>query len=279
MGRKASFFLSQTIIGAVLWTFAVFMMLPLLWMVSSSLKYNIEIFAFPVDWIPDRPTLQAYRALLDRSYNFPLFYLNTLYVAVMVCLGIVIVGSLSGYAFAKIRFVGRDFIFMLKIAAIAIPFQVTMVPVFIMFGKMGLMDTLTSQWISAFLGPVFAIFLLRQFFKTVPDEIVESAKMDGASHFRICWQICVPMAVPVLVTLIIISFVGSWNAYEPALLFIRSRENYVISLAVKIFQREYFTDYAATMATTVVSNIPMIVALILGQKYMLRGLMVGAVKG
>lgn len=269
----------QLLIGAVLLCFAVIMLLPLVWMVSASFKYNLEVFAVPIEWIPRHPTLDGYRSLFGAEYNFARYYMNTLYVTLMVLIGTVVVGTMSGYAFAKINFIFRDTIFLFKLAAVTIPFQVLMIPQFIIFKNLGLIDTLTSQWIAFFLGPTMAVFLLRQFFKSLPDEIIDSAKMDGAGHFRICWRIGAPMALPILITVIMLYFVSAWNQYETALLFLRTNDKYVISLAVRMFTQEFYTNHNAIMAASVISIIPMLFLLAWGQKFMISGLTIGGVKG
>jgi multiple sugar transport system permease protein len=197
----------------------------------------------------------------------------------MTIVGVLTVGSMTAYAYAKINFAGRDAIFLLLIVSMAIPFQVVMIPNFIIMRSLGLLNTLASQWIGAFINPITAIFLLRQYFKTIPDELIESAKIDGCGHFRICWRIVVPLSKPVLFTAVLIYFISAWNNYEGALLYIRSIDNYVISLAVKVFAAETTANHSAMMAASVVSIIPLIVLLVAGQKYLISGLTAGAVKG
>jgi multiple sugar transport system permease protein len=262
-----------------MWAIAVLMIVPFFWMVSSSFKPSAEVFTYPVEWLPRKWTLNGYRALFDSRYNFLLFYWNTFYVSFMTVVGVLTVGSMAAYAYAKIKFKGRDVFFFLLISTIAIPFQTVMIPKFIIFRHLGLLDTLTSQWIGAFLNPTTAIFLLRQFFKTVHDELIESAKMDGCGHFRILWQIVMPLAKPVLFTTVLIYFVSSWNNYEMALLFIRSLDNYVVSIAVKIFSSEMKVNHSATMAASTISIVPLGLLFIIGQKYLISGLTAGAVKG
>ncbi|WP_135554962.1 carbohydrate ABC transporter permease [Paenibacillus cymbidii] len=279
MSYKLTRAVGQLATGIALWSVAVLMMLPLIWMISASFKYNMEVFKFPIEWIPRHPTLDNYRTLFTGNYNFSRYYANTLYVTFMTVVGTIVVGGMSAYAYAKINFVGRDFIFMFKLAAVAIPFQVVMIPNFIIYKNLGLLDTLTSQWLGAFLGPTMAVFLLRQYFKTLQDEIIDSAKIDGAGHMRTLWTIAMPIARPVLFTVVILYFVAAWNQYESALLFLRSKDNYVVSIAIKIFSTEYANNDSAIMAASVISVIPMLIVLAWGQRHMIEGLSVGAVKG
>ena len=266
-------------VSLLMWAVAAIMFVPFFWMISSSFKPSADVFSYPVEWIPEQWTLNGYKALFDSKYNFVRFYLNTFIVAFMTVVGVVTVGSMTAYAYAKIKFKGREFFFILLVATIAVPFQTVMIPLFIIFRNLGLLDTLTSQWIGAFINPVTAIFLLRQFFKSVHDELIESAKMDGCSHLRILWQIVMPIARPVLFTVVLIYFVSSWNNYEAALLFIRSLDNYVVSIAVKIFSGEMSMNHSATMAASTISIVPLMFLLVTGQKYLISGLTAGAVKG
>jgi len=271
--------LNRGLISIMMWAIAIMMILPFFWMLLSSFKPSGEVFTYPVQWLPKRWTLDGYQALFDSKYNFVKFYWNTFCVAFMTIVGVVIVGSLTAYAYAKIKFVGREVVFILLIATMAIPFQVIMIPKFIILRYFGLLDTLTSQWIGAFLNPVTGIFLLRQFFKSIHDDIIESAKIDGCTHLRILWRIVVPMSKPVLFTVILIYFVSAWNNYEMALLYLRSLDKYVVSIAVKMFSAERTLNHSATMAASTISIVPLSLLLIIGQRYLIAGLTAGAVKG
>lgn len=266
-------------VSAAAWAGAIVMLVPLIWMVSASFKPSAEVFQFPIQWIPRHPTMSGYKVLFESRFNFLLFYWNTFVAAFMTIVGVVVVGGMTAYAYAKIRFVGRNFIFLFLIATLAIPFQVVMIPQFIIFRNVGLLDTLTSQWIGAFINPVMAIFLLRQYFMTVPDELIDSAKIDGCGHFQILWRIVMPISKPVLVTVILLYFVSAWNNYETALLYLRTVDKYVVSLAVRVFSGELSVNYSAVMAASVISIVPLIVLLLFGQRYIISGITSGAVKG
>ncbi|MBP1990662.1 carbohydrate ABC transporter permease [Paenibacillus eucommiae] len=270
---------TKAVTSVIMWGIASIMLLPFVWMLSSSLKTSAEVFQFPIEWIPKHPTLGSYKLLFSSKYNFGLYYFNTFIVTLMSIIGVVFVGSMTAYAYSKIRFAGRNFIFLLMIATLAIPFQVVMIPNFIIFRSFGLLDTLTSQWIGAFLNPIMAIFFLRQFFMTISNELIDAAKIDGCGHWRICWRIVVPLSKPVLFTVILIYFVSSWNNYETALLYLRKPDLYVISLAVKMFSGEMHVNHAASMAASVISIIPLLILLIFGQRYIISGLTSGAIKG
>ncbi|MBO9610630.1 MAG: carbohydrate ABC transporter permease [Paenibacillaceae bacterium] len=267
-------------VSLLVWAGAVLMMIPLIWMISASFKPSSEVFQFPIRWIPDHPTLTGYKVLFSsKRYNFLLFYWNTFVTAFMTIVGVVVVGGMTAYAYAKIRFVFRDYIFLFLIATLAIPFQVVMIPQFIIFRHIGLLDTLTSQWIGAFLNPVMGIFLQRQYFMTLSDELIDSAKIDGCGHFQILWRIVIPISKPVLATVILLYFVSAWNNYETALLYLRSTDRFVVSIAVRVFSGEMVSNYAAVMAASVISIVPLVVLLLFGQRYIISGITSGAVKG
>ncbi|RAV22912.1 carbohydrate ABC transporter permease [Paenibacillus contaminans] len=271
--------LRRGMVSLVTWAGAILMLVPLVWMVSASFKPSADVFEFPIKWIPRNPTIDGYKVLFESRFNFLLFYWNTFVTAFMTILGVVVVGSMTAYAYAKIRFAGKNVIFLLLIATLAIPFQVVMIPQFIIFRNIGLLDTLTSQWIGAFLNPVMAIFLLRQYFMTLPDELVDSAKIDGCGHLQILWRIVMPISKPVLVTVILLYFVSAWNNYETALLYLRSVDKYVVSIAVRVFSGELSVNYSAVMAASVISIVPLIILLLFGQRYIISGITSGAVKG
>lgn len=265
-------------VSVVVWAIAILMLAPLLWMLSASFKASTNVFEYPVHWIPQHPTTQGYQLLASPGFNFVKIYLNTLYVAFMSCLGVFVVGSLAAYAYAKIHFRGRDIMFLVIMSSLAIPFQVVMIPQFILFKALGLLDTLTSQWIGAFASPVFGIFLLRQAFKSIPDSLIDAAKIDGCSHLRILWQIVIPMSKPTLVTVILLYFISSWNNYETALIFIRSLDKYVISLGVELFSTQFSVNFTAIMAASVITIVPLLIILVAAQRYIISGLTVGALK-
>lgn len=255
------------------------MLLPFLWMISSSFKDSVSMFIFPIEWIPREPTLAGYREVWQGKVNFGLFFLNSIKVTVLAVLGTVVSCTMGGYAYAKIRFKGRDTLFLVKLSTMMIPSQITMLPTFMIFKWFGLIDTHAALWLPFFLGQPFGTFLMRQYFLKVPEELLDSAKMDGAGHFRIFASIALPLVRAGLSVLIFLYFVWSWNYYEGPLLYIRSTELYTLPLALKFFSDEFSTNYTAIMAASVSMTIPVIVLFVALQRFFIEDIASTGLKG
>lgn len=254
------------------------MILPFLWMLSAAFKPEVEIFRFPIKWIPENPTLSNMKAIFSEKYNFALYYLNSFKIAVTVTLIQLFTCSFAAYAFSKIRFPGRDQIFLCYLGTLMVPFQVTMIPLFIIMKNLHLLDTHMSLILmSAF--SAYGVFLLRQFYMGIPDELCEAAKLDGCGHFKIYSKIMLPNIKPAMATLGIFTFLGQWNDFLAPLIFLKTKSILTIPLGLKMFVSEYNVEFGKMMAGTSIALIPVIVVFFIGQKYFVEGIAMTGVKG
>jgi len=187
---------------------------------------------------------------------------------------------MAAYGYAKINFRGRDVIFLIKLATAMIPAQVTMIPMFLVYKNLGLLDTHMALWITSFFGTTFGTFLLRQFFVTIPNELCESARIDGAGHLRIYWTVILPLVKPALSALMIFTFVSSWNNYETALIYLRTASKYTLPLGLAMMRTDRdHLHYSGMMAGAVVSVIPILLVFVIGQRYFIEGVTFTGIKG
>lgn len=249
---------------------AITMVVPFLWMISSSLKLNKDIFNFPIRWIPQNPRWSNYKEAWQAA-GFTRVYLNTFMVAISVTLLQLITCSMSAYSFAKLRYKMRDKLFLGYLATLMVPFQVIMIPQFLIIKNLRLSDSLLALILIGAFSP-FGVFLLRQFFITIPDEILEAARIDGASEIRIYSTIIMPLCKPALASLAIFSFVFSWNDFLGPLIYLSSPEKRTIQLAIRTFQTINGTDFALVMAAAVCATLPIIIIYLFAQKYFIEGI-------
>ena len=256
---------------------SVAMLLPFAWMLSASFKPDNTIFAFPIDWIPDNFTWSNYNRVWNSDVPFSTVFGNSVKVTLLSVAGEVFTSSLAAYAFAKIKFKGRDVIFLIYLSTLAFPAQMMLIPRFTLFRTIGLYNT---HWALILPGmfTAFGTFMLRQFFMSIPEELSESAKIDGANHFTIFSKIILPLAVPAFSALIIFQFVSSWNEYESALVYIRSKELATIPLGLNFFKDENASSYGAIMAASVCSLIPIFAVFLVFQKQFVAGIATSGMK-
>lgn len=255
------------------------MLFPLLWMLTSSFKLEVDVFNYPIEWIPKKwNAIENYKEVWFGSYNFSLYYINTIKVSVLVTIIQLFVASTGAYAFAKINFKGKDAIFALFISTLMIPDQVTIVPKFMLLKWFKLLDTHVGL-VLLLVFSVYGLFLLRQYMITIPDALIESAKIDGANHFRIFAQLIIPISKPAIATLAILRFVWTWNDYQHPLIFLSSKNLYTLQIGMSQFASESGTYYALLMAASVSAVTPLLLVFIAGQKYIIEGISAGAVKG
>ncbi|MEX2116440.1 MAG: carbohydrate ABC transporter permease [Bacteroidota bacterium] len=256
-------------------------LLPLAWMLSVSLQDIRGVFAQPFVWIPSHLHWENYA---DVSELIPLgrYFLNTVLVTVPVLLGTLFSSSLVAYGFSRIRFRGRSALFALCLSTMMLPGQVTMIPLYILFSRLGWIDTLWPLIVPSFFGSPFYIFLLRQFFLTIPREYDEAARLDGAGKFRIYWSIILPMARPALITVALFSFIGTWNDFFTPLIYINSPENATLTLGLNMLKSQIvgtgMTQWHLLMAAACMVMIPNIILFTLGQKYIVKGIAMGGVR-
>lgn len=278
--RRAKFIhiTSKTLISALIWFCGIIVVMPFFWMISTSFKGMNDVFTFPIQWIPQNPTLRGYQILFSGTVNFLQFFFNSVKIAAIALVGTFFSCTLAGYAYAKIHFKGRDQLFMLKLMTTMIPSLVTLLPTYILFSKMGILNTHMSLWLPAFFGGAFGVFLMRQAFMSFPDELVEAAKIDGAGHLRIWWNIALPNVRPSVATLLFMYFIWTWNDYEKPLLYLRSEELYTMPFAVKYFADEQDQNYPAIMAANVCMMAPIIIFFFTCQKFFVKSLVTSGLK-
>lgn len=253
------------------------MIFPFLWMLSTSFKYDTQVFTTPIEWIPDPINLSNYWKVWTEE-PFLQYYGNTIKVAVSATAGQVIISAMAAYAFAAIPFAGRNFLFGLYLATMMVPWHTIMIPQYQIISAMGLTDTHLAL-IFGQLASAFGIFLLRQFFLTIPRELIEAARIDGSGEFRTFWSIVLPQAKPALSTLIIFTFVQVWNDYTAPLIYLNSKEKYTIQLGLSFFQSEHTMQYTIIMAGTVCALIPILIIYLLFEKQITNGMVHSGLKG
>ncbi|MBD1382243.1 carbohydrate ABC transporter permease [Metabacillus arenae] len=256
---------------------SILMVLPFVWMLSASLKAESEIFGFPIKWIPEVFYWSNYTEVWTR-YPFHLYYLNTIKIAVFTTILLVITSSLAGYAFSKIKFPERDKLFFLYLTTMMIPYQVMMIPQFMMMKELGLVN---SHWSLILLGAFnpFGVFLFRQFFLSIPDELIEAARIDGLSEFGIYLKIILPLSKPAIATLVIFSFMHTWNDFLGPLIYLTSDHLYTLQLGMQYFVTSYNTEYALLMAAAVSAILPTILVYFFAQDHFVKGVASSGIKG
>ncbi|NIT57038.1 MAG: ABC transporter permease subunit [Aliifodinibius sp.] len=250
--------------------------LPFLWMLSTSFMETGEAAVFPPKFMPDAPTLDQYTFLFDRM-NLGRYFLNSLIIAVSVTLISLLVNSMAGFAFAKYSFRAKKPIFALLLSSMIIPTQVTMLPVFLLLNKLGLLNTYFGIILPA-MASIFGIFLFHQYLKSVPDDLIEAARIDGASDFLIYWKIILPLAMPVLVTLALFTFMGTWNEFLWPLIVLTKSDMYTLPVALANLLGEHVQDPELMMAGSVITIIPVLLVFLALQRYYLAGILIGGLK-
>jgi multiple sugar transport system permease protein len=246
------------------------MIVPFLWMISTSLKTQGEVFAYPVVWLPEQIRWNNYPMVLD-LLPFGRYLLNTTFVTASVTILEVVTSSLAAYAFARLRFPGRDKLFLLYLGTLMIPGQVTLIPNFLLMRWFDWIDTYWALIVPAAFS-AFGTFLLRQFFLSIPRELEEAARVDGASAFRVYWQIIIPLSGPALATLAVFSFMAQWNAFIWPMIVTHSESKRTLTVGLRFFQDELVTQYNYLMAGTVMSIIPVLILFLALQRYFVRGI-------
>ena len=249
---------------------SVAMIAPFLWMISTSVKTIPEIFAYPIVWIPEHIRWENYREVLE-LLPFGRYLFNTAFVSLSVTVLELLTCSLAAYAFARLRFPGRDKLFLLYLATLMIPGQVTLIPNFLLMRWFDWVDTYWALIIPQAFS-AFGTFLLRQFFLSIPRELEEAARADGASYFRVYWQIILPLSGPALATLAVFSFMAQWNAFLWPLIVTHGDTMRTLTVGLRFFQDELVTQYHYLMAGTVMSIIPILILFLALQRYFVRGI-------
>ena len=275
MRRRVLF--STLTLHVVLVLGALVTLTPLLWMVSASFMSPGESNSFPPRLLPQVPTLQNYVDLFTRL-NLARYLLNSALVAVSATIISLIINSMAGYAFAKLRFAGRERVFHILLAALVIPGQVGMQPLFLMLRAMGLVITMAGV-VVPFMAGIFGIFMIRQYALSIPDDLLDAARVDGAGEYRIFWNIVIPVIQPILVTLAVFTFLSAWNDFMWPLIVLSDDAKYTLPVALASLSGEHVQDTGLMMAGSVLTVLPVVALFIVLQRAYIRGVMMGSVKG
>lgn len=276
--KKRKVFINKTITYILLIFGAIIMAIPFLWMLSTSLKTEGVVFAIPPKWIPDEIMWSNYKQAIEQAGLLEGF-INTLKIVIpTVTIGIFSC-SLAAYGFAQLRFPGRDKLFMALLSTMMIPGIVTMIPSYVLFMKLGWIDTYKPLMIPAMFGGASCVFFLRQYFKTLPRELIEAAKLDGLGDFGIFMRIALPLSKPAIATQAIFGFLGGYNDYMAPLIYLNSPEKFTIQLKLATFNGAYSSQWTLIMAGSVLALIPTLLLFFFAQKYFVEGIVMTGLKG
>lgn len=270
---------------AIVLTLCTLFGFPLFWTLMSSLKTPAEMFAFPPPIFPEVPQFQNYgRALSMERIQTLRWFWNSTFVVILATVGTVISASLVAYSFARFEYRGRDTLFFITLATMMLPAQVTLIPQFVLFFKLGWINTLNPLWVPFwFGGGGFAIFLMRQFFLSLPRDLDEAALIDGASYFGIFWSILLPLCKPILATLAIITIIATWGDFLGPLIYLNSPEKFTISIGLHFFNGSPEVGgepmQHLLMAVCILSMLPVIIIFFLGQRFFVQGIVMSGIKG
>jgi multiple sugar transport system permease protein len=269
--------LRKTLAYVALIAATVLVVLPLGWMVSSSLKRNNQVFTIPIEWIPREFRWSNYVEIWQQI-PMATYLGNSTFLAVTITFLQVLTGSFAAYGFAKVRFPGRDGLFLAYIATIAVPWQAYMVPQYIMMQQVDLINTHLSIILLQAFG-AFGVFLMRQYYLSIPDELCEAARIDGLSEYGIYRRIMLPLSKPALASLALLTFVNTWNDYMGPFIYLTSNELWTVQLGLRSFVGQYQADYAMIMTGAVLSVLPVMVIFLFGQRYFIQGIATSGLKG
>ena len=275
--KKRAETVKNIILYIILSVIALFMIIPFIWMLSTSLKEPGAVFRYPPQWIP-HPFM--FRNYVDtwNAVPFARFFMNSIIVSVSITVGQVFTSSLAAYAFARMQFPGRDKLFLCYLATMMIPGQVTMIPVFILLKKLGWIDTYYALILPG-IFTAYGTFMLRQFFLTIPKELEEAAIIDGLNRWQIYWRIIIPLSKPAIATLSTFVFLGAWNDFMWPLIVTNSLEMKTLPVGLASFQGLYTTDWTLLMAASIIVLAPVLIVYIFNQRFFIRGIVMSGLKG
>jgi len=278
MRKSASKTLTTVVVHGVLIALGVLYALPLLWMISTSLKTLRQIFVYPPQWIPNPVVWRTYADIFWYA-PFHRYFLNTLFIEAACITGSLVSCSLVAYGFSRFRVPGRNVLFVLMLSTMMLPYQVWMIPLYILFTKIRWVDTCLPLTIPAFFGAPLYIFLLRQFFLTLPRELEDAAKVDGCSHVRIYRQIVLPLTNPALATVSIFVFMGVWNDFLGPLLYLSDPSKYTLALGLQVFLSQHGAEWSLLMGASTLIVLPVIIVFFFTQKQFIQGIVMTGIKG
>jgi len=263
---------------AIMILMSLMFLLPFYWLIITALKSDAQLFVFPPVLVPN-PVVWSNFLEATKAIPFWTYTRNTLLVAGVTVFGTVLSSSLVGYGFARLQFPGRNVLFAVLLGTMMIPFPVTMVPLYLIYKQLGWVNTLLPLTVPAFFGNAFNIFLLRQFFMTIPFSLSEAAKIDGCSEFRTYWNIILPLVKPALLTVGIFQFQGAWNDFMGPLIYLNSERMYTLALGIQQFQGLYNSQWQLLMAASTLMTLPMIILFFVAQRYFIQGIVMTGIKG
>jgi multiple sugar transport system permease protein len=279
---KTSNRLGRVAVYVILIIGTIIMFAPFAFLISSSLKIETQVFQFPIQWIPNPVRWMNYvDALTDKP--FFTYFKNTMVIVIFNLIAVLGTSSICGYGFARIKFPGRDFWFGVALATMMLPYYVVMVPQFILFTRLGWQDTYLPLIVPYFFGGgAFNVFLFRQFFRTIPEDFSDAARMDGCTEFGIFWRIFVPLSTPVFITVAIFTFMASWNDFIGPLLYINSPEKFTVALGLATYRSMLGvgrTRWDLLMAASVTMTLPIVILFFVLQRYFIKGVVMSGIKG
>lgn len=277
--------LSQTLKYVLLLTLAIGYVFPLFWMVSSAMKDDSQVYTVPPVWIPNPAYPQNFWYAWN-TYNFNLYAFNTIFLfAIPVTIGVTLSSAVVAYGFARIRWPGRDILFTVCLMTMMIPTQVTMVPLFIIFRQLGWVNSFLPLVVPSFFGSAYFIFMLRQFLRSIPQELSEAARIDGANEWTTMWRVIMPLAKPALVVVALFTFMNAWNDYLGPLIYLQRESLYVLALGIENLRRN-ITSVGATamaypylMAVSSIVTLPILLAFFFAQRTFIEGISLTGIKG
>lgn len=256
---------------------AAAILVPFVWMVISSLKNNNQIFTVPIQWVPDPVVWNNYLDIWTKA-NMSTWLRNTLLLSVVITFLQVLTGSFAAYGFSKVRFPGRDVLFLAYVGTIAVPWQAYMIPQFILMSRLNLSNTLYAM-IALQAFSAFGVFLMKQYYESIPEELSEAARIDGLSEYGIWRRVVLPLSGPAVASLTLLTFVNVWNDYLGPLIYLRSPEIWTIQIGLKSLVSQYNAEHALIMTGSVLSVLPIALIFMLGQRYFVQGIATTGVKG
>ncbi|MFE5317546.1 carbohydrate ABC transporter permease [Paenibacillus sp. NPDC056579] len=276
---KEQLSLRKLIITVIMFAVSLMFLMPFFWMLSASFKMEADVFNFPIDWIPKQwNAIANYKEVWFGDYPFYLYYWNSIKITVVTTVLSVTVSALAAYGFSKVQFAASKWLFLIVLTTYMVPSQAILVPQFILYRYIGLFDNHIGLIIIGSFS-VLGTFMLRQFFMGLHNEFIESAKIDGAGHWRIFWSIAMPLVRPAVATYAILRFIWTWNDYTNALIFLRTDKLFTIQLAMQKFTSLSGEFYSLIMAAAVSAILPLLIIFIIGQKSVIEGIAMGGVKG
>jgi len=276
--RRQHRMLGHALIHLVLLSGVAVMFIPLAWTVSTSLKSVSDIYLFPPKWIPDPIRWQNYREAVT-AIPFMRYFFNTALITGLSIIGKVISVTLVAFSFSRLRWWGRDVLFLVMLSTLMLPPHVTLIPQFILFKQLGWIDTFLPLIVPDFFGGPFLTFLVRQFFMSLPYELDDAARIDGCSSFGVYARIIMPLSAPAVTAVIILVFNGSWNEFLHPLIYLHSQENFTLSLGLRLFQGEASTSWHLLMAASLLTMLPVLILFFVAQRYFIEGVTFTGVKG